>query len=257
MPQYRKYREERLELILGPDVRVPATLHFEARPGGRAAVGQREIIIRLPVHCTVAEQRRIVDHFTGWAQRLYAQHPERLAHLIDRPVSSGGLLRVMDRDFRVEIQPGDHPTQSRMHYEPTEPERLRVYRAREVPADGGSRELETLLGRMLAKIFLPDITQRVHELNDHHFQQPIRQVRLKLMNSRWGSCSHTGNVTLSSRMLLAPDAVRDAVIIHELAHLIELNHGPAFWKLVHGAMPTYPQYDRWLKKNGPTLRFVV
>jgi hypothetical protein len=258
MARYRKYKEERLQLTLTPKVRVPAVLHYEARPGGRASVGRQEIIIRVPVHCSPAEQHRIVDHFTVWARELYGRHPERLAHLIDRPVGNESTLRIMDRDFRIEILEGEDPAKSRMHYDPAEdPELLRVYRATTTPADGGSRQLETLLGRMLAKIFLPEITHRVHELNEQHYQQPIRQVRLKLMNSRWGSCSHNGNVTLSSRMLLAPTAVRDAVIIHELAHLIELNHGPKFWKLVGEALPEYRVHDRWLKQNGATLRFTL
>lgn len=257
MPRYRKYEKQRTDLVLTPQLRVPVVVHYEARPNGRVAIGRKEVIIRLPIHAAPAEQKRILEHFTGWVQRLYAKSPERLTHLIDRPVGDGGTLRVMDRKFRVEILAGDHPTQSRMSYDPAEPELLRIYRAQTAPPGGGSREVETLLGRMLAKLFLPEITERVHELNDHHFQQSIRAVRLKLMDSRWGSCSQTGNVTLSSRMLLAPAPVRDAVIVHELAHLIELNHGPRFWELVYGAQPDYREHDRWLKKYGARLRFMI
>ena len=257
MPRYRKQAEKRSRLLLAPDTYVPVVLHYESRPGGRVAVGRREVIMRIPARIPAQEQQRIIEHFSDWARRLYARSPERLAHLVDRPVGNGGTLRVMDRAFRVAILAGDHPTQSRMRYDPAEPDLLRVYRAQTAPPEGGSREVETLLGRMLAKLFLPEVTERVHELNARHFQQSIRAVRLKLMDSRWGSCSHTGNVTLSSRMLLAPAPVRDAVIVHELAHLIELNHGPKFWELVHTAMPEYPQQDRWLKKNGARLRFWV
>jgi predicted metal-dependent hydrolase len=258
MPRYRKHAERRSQLLLAPGVQIPVVLHYEARPGGRVAVGRRELIMRIPIHCAEAEQHRVVEHFTDWARRLYARSPEKLAHLIDRPVGTGGTIRVMDREFRVEIQPGDHPTQSRMERDPAAPNRLRVYRARAAAAaEGGSREIETLLGRMLAKIFLPEITARVHALNDRHFQQAIRAVRLKLMDSRWGSCTRTGNVTLSSRMLLAPAPVRDAVIVHELAHLIELNHGPRFWALVYDAVPDYRTHDRWLKRHGAHLRFVL
>jgi len=95
----------------------------------------------------------------------------------------------------------------------------------------------------------------VHELNERHFQQPIDQVRLKYNHSNWGSCSNKGNINLSTRLLFAPPEVIDYVIIHELAHRLEMNHSPRFWKLVADAMPNYREQERWLKEHGKGLGF--
>jgi len=113
-----------------------------------------------------------------------------------------------------------------------------------------------LLAKYFAGIYLPEITRRVHELNAAHFQRPINHVKLSDTYSRWGSCSHKGNINLATRLLLAPPEVLDAVIIHELAHLVEQNHSSRFWAQVERALPNYKEYDVWLKQHGKELLFI-
>jgi predicted metal-dependent hydrolase len=80
------------------------------------------------------------------------------------------------------------------------------------------------------------------------------RVAIKEQKSRWGSCSRVGNLNFNWRLLLAPLPVLDYVLIHELAHLKELNHAPAFWQLVASACPDYKTHRRWLREHGHTLR---
>jgi predicted metal-dependent hydrolase len=95
----------------------------------------------------------------------------------------------------------------------------------------------------------------VNELNFQFFKKPIKSVNFKYNHSNWGSCSQSGNLNFSSRLLFAPDDVQDYVIIHELAHLVELNHSDRFWKLVSDAMPNYAEKEKWLKVNSNACRF--
>jgi len=71
--------------------------------------------------------------------------------------------------------------------------------------------------------------------------------------SRWGSCSAAGTISMNWRLIKAPPVVLDYVIIHELAHLLELNHSARFWAHVQTWMPDYEQWRTWLKKNGKAL----
>lgn len=71
--------------------------------------------------------------------------------------------------------------------------------------------------------------------------------------SRWGSCSTTGALSYSWRLVLAPASVLDYVAAHEVAHLIEMNHGRAFWGLVEAHCPGAAEARRWLKRNGHAL----
>jgi len=63
------------------------------------------------------------------------------------------------------------------------------------------------------------------------------------------------NINLSTRLLFAPPPVIDYVIIHELTHLIEMNHSSKFWNIVKSIMPDYKQKEKWLKKNGKFCDF--
>ncbi len=79
------------------------------------------------------------------------------------------------------------------------------------------------------------------------------RVAIKEQKSRWGSCSRKGNLNFNWRLVLAPLAVLDYVVIHELCHLRELNHSPRFWALVARGCPDYATQRRWLREHGRGL----
>ncbi len=80
-----------------------------------------------------------------------------------------------------------------------------------------------------------------------------RDFRLKDQKTRWGSCSSLGNINLNWRLIQAPEWVIDYVVIHELAHLRELNHSPSFWSIVGRYCPNYLEAKNWLKIHGAKL----
>ncbi len=82
-----------------------------------------------------------------------------------------------------------------------------------------------------------------------HFED----IRIKDQKSRWGSCSSKGNLNFNWRIIMAPDAVCDYVVIHELCHLVHMNHSEDFWRLVYIYCPEYKQCKNWLKENGKYL----
>jgi predicted metal-dependent hydrolase len=72
-------------------------------------------------------------------------------------------------------------------------------------------------------------------------------------SSRWGSCSSARALSYSWRLVLAPPFVLDYVAAHEVAHLIEMNHGRAFWTLVEAHCARAGEARRWLKTHGRNL----
>ena len=80
-----------------------------------------------------------------------------------------------------------------------------------------------------------------------------KRISIRDTSSRWGSCSSSGNLSFSWRLILAPVDVLDYVAAHEMAHLKEMNHGPDFWALVEAHCTHTKSAKAWLKKNGPDL----
>lgn len=81
----------------------------------------------------------------------------------------------------------------------------------------------------------------------------VGQVHLRSQSSRWGSCSSTGAINYNWRLILAPPHVLDYVAAHEVAHLLEMNHSPAFWATVTRTLPDMDRGKAWLKAHGREL----
>jgi predicted metal-dependent hydrolase len=81
----------------------------------------------------------------------------------------------------------------------------------------------------------------------------IRAVSLRDTASRWGSCSQSGSLSFSWRLVLAPPLVLDYLAAHEVAHRIELNHSKRFWRTVEKIFPGWRRAEAWLRAHGPSL----
>ncbi len=79
------------------------------------------------------------------------------------------------------------------------------------------------------------------------------RITVKEQKTRWGSCSSKHNLNFNWRLLLAPDEIQDYVIVHELAHLKEMNHSKNFYAVIESVLPDYKSRQLWLRKNGYLL----
>ncbi len=91
-----------------------------------------------------------------------------------------------------------------------------------------------------AKAYLP---RRLAELAQQNGLQ-FKNVAIKHVKSRWGSCSSENNINLNLHLMRLPDPLIDYVLLHELAHTIEKNHGPGFWRLLERICPGARKLDK-------------
>lgn len=82
---------------------------------------------------------------------------------------------------------------------------------------------------------------------------PVPRLTIRDTRSRWGSCSSRAGVSLSWRLVMAPPEIADYVVVHELAHLREMSHSPAFWEIVRSVIPGYESSRAWLRHYGDEL----
>jgi predicted metal-dependent hydrolase len=97
-----------------------------------------------------------------------------------------------------------------------------------------------------------ELTERARALA-LRIERRVVRVTVRDTKSRWGSCSTSGNLAFSWRLILAPEPVLDYVVAHEVAHLVEMNHGVRFWRLVEWLAPGAAQQRAWLKKHRTRL----
>ena len=83
--------------------------------------------------------------------------------------------------------------------------------------------------------------------------RPAGKLTLRDTRSRWGSCTASGDLMFNWRLILAPPPILDYVAAHEVAHLAQMNHSPAFWAEVARLFPAHREARRWLKAEGAAL----
>lgn len=122
--------------------------------------------------------------------------------------------------------------------------------ALEMPGD------EAALPRRLAAVLREAARARLGAacaLHAGRLGRPHGPITLRDTRSRWGSCSASGRLMFSWRLVLAPPAVLDYVAAHEVAHLARMDHSPAFWAIVEGLCPGHAGPRAWLREHGGSL----
>jgi len=248
----RKVHEKR-DMIEIDDFRIPVKIITEAfRNGTRASVTSKALIIRLPVELTPVQREKQLGEMMSWARKTLKTKPEAFTHF--RRVEAASQYEFAIREATYQISVDSHGLRDHKILR-SGPRDLEIRLNPEDPRVNGGKIIPRLLAKFFGGVYLPEVSERVHELNTLHFRRPVRAVKMSDTYSRWGSCSHVGNINLATRLLLAPAEILDAVIIHELAHLVEQNHSSRFWAQVERALPNYKEYDEWLRLHGKTLLF--
>jgi predicted metal-dependent hydrolase len=237
--------------------KIPVDLYREPyRKGWRYAFGKKgKLLVRIPLlQNTEDETKLLAEIQTKFAERM-ALKPELYTFFNKKTYEDDEVLTVGERQYTLKLV-----------YEARKSSTARLIvtkdkRTIDIKADAYTdpkdrqKAISTLISRVVAADALLPFSRRVDEFNDKYFKKTIKKIRFKQNHSNWGSCSSTGNLNFSSRLLFAPQIVQDYVIIHELAHLVELNHSDRFWAIVAGVMPNYEEQEKWLKVNGATCRF--
>jgi predicted metal-dependent hydrolase len=195
-------------------------------------------VLTLPAGGSLAEARRFLDTHSGWLAARLAQLPDA------RPFADGAVFPLRGEACRIV----HHGGRGLIRHEAM-PEERRVI----VP--GEAAHLPRRLGDWLRGQARGDLAAAVA---DHAatIGATVSSLRIGDAKSRWGSCTRRGVLSFSWRLILAPPFVLDYLAAHEVAHLAEMNHGPAFWRLVARLDPKFETARAWLKTHGPGLHAI-
>ena len=242
---------DHIEIIDGKE--IPFKVYIERRKSVRVSFGRSCINLRMPSSLSQSARE---EHFKGavdWVKNHADKTPNALDNYISKDYDEIENIEIYGKKLGVNI-----------HYEDRKSGRgdfdrknnsVSLHIPAKIEGQQKDKMIKQLLSRVCGNLFLPDVTKRVREINDKCFHKEIKSVKLKYNKSNWGSCSTALNVNLSTRLLFAPMDVIDYVIVHELAHLYEMNHSAKFWNIVRQVMPNYKEKEAWLKKYGRECDF--
>lgn len=233
--------------------KIPLKIIEERRNGARVALGGTHVILRVPkVPFFGSSVEKHVEWAKNWLRQLKASKP----HVLDKYLNykkyvDGQIFEINGQKFLLQISKVDRDS----GYIKLLAEGVIKIEIPDNPIYDDQKLIKNLLIKFAQKYFLPLIIKKVKHYNDNFFHKPINSVRLKYNKSNWGSCSTGMNLNFSVRLFFAPDDVIDYVVIHELAHLMEMNHSDRFWKIVSDIMPDYAAKEHLLKINSAKYDF--
>ena len=236
---HKKSVESELELeALGAPIEVrrhPAARRLTLR----VSKTKRAVIVTVPTEYRMEEAGRFLRSNLDWVRERLGNVPEPV------PFADGARIPLRGRTHHVCFT-GPRRARSVVAIDETEGR---------VPSLEVSGRLEHAPRRLKdwlieqARTDL-DVCVRLHAKT---LGVKARSITLRDQTSRWGSCTAGGLLSFSWRLVLAPVHVLDYVAAHEVAHLVEMNHGPRFWKLVARSMPRLDEAKRWLRNHGADL----
>lgn len=241
------------EYLLSVDhLDIPVKVYKERRNSIRASLGKNSAILRLPLFLSRKEEQDQIDRFYIWLKDKILVEEKFRRRFEKKVYYSGYQFTLYDQEYTLRIELSRNKAHSGKYIGNGV---ILIKLADGSNLEHASKDLSVLISRIVANMYKPAVHRRVMHLNEQYFQKDIKSVRLKYNKSNWGSCSTSSNINLSTRLLFAPEVVQDYVIIHELAHLIEMNHSSRFWSIVSNIMPDYGKHEKWLKANGHLCDF--
>jgi hypothetical protein len=222
---------------------IGAPVEVRRHPGARRLTlrvsrTRRTVIVTLPSSCDLLEAGSFLHRNIDWVR-------ERLGSL-PHPITceDGMLMPLRGEPHQVAFAaPGPGPV------------RRMEAAAGALPVLAVSGRVEHAPRRLRDWLFAEVRRDLVDRVGWHAANLGLKPARITVrdQSSRWGSCSTTGALSFSWRLILAPPAILDYVAAHEVAHLAEMNHGPRFWRLVETTMPRMDEARRWLRVYGMDL----
>lgn len=209
------------------------------RIGLRIDLGSGGAVLTVPRGAPLKHAIRFAQENAGWLASNIAKQPKRISF------EDGTVIPVLGREIRIRHCP-DKRRGVWIQGDETEDDTPALCVSGD--ADHLTRRVTDWLKRRAREEVSPRARSHARMLD-----RQVAKITIRDTTSRWGSCSSKASLSFSWRLVLAPEPVLDYVCAHEAAHLVEMNHSPAFWRLVGDLVGDWEPHRRWLKRHGAGL----
>ncbi|MBV9559833.1 MAG: M48 family metallopeptidase [Bradyrhizobium sp.] len=197
----------------------------------------REAILTMPPRGTIAEARDFAQLHGGWIAARLGRLPKAA------PFQPGTVLPLRGTPHRIVHRAGERGTVW------TE---MRDSGEKVLCVAGGPEHTDRRIRDFLKREARKDL-QKSAQYHAEALSVRVKRLSIRDQSSRWGSCTSAGSLSFSWRLILAPPYVLDYLAAHEVAHLVEMNHSPRFWRVVARICPSVERAKRWLDTHGNDL----
>lgn len=250
-------RGEAIEVkIRGLDIPMLLRRSIRARRFSlQVSEARRGAVLTMPAYSSFAEADEFLSRHLNWLKERVAALPEPVPFTDGAVIPLRGLAHVLRFEGAVRrrgVVWVEEPEDAKIS--PAWPAGARVAKGR-LPRLHVSGEDEHAPRRLLDWLKRQahfDLKLRV-DLHAKRLDLKPKRIFVRDQTTRWGSCSTSGALSFSWRLVLAPPFVLDYLAAHEVAHLAHMNHGPRFWALVARTMPRHEEARNWLHKHGSSL----
>jgi predicted metal-dependent hydrolase len=211
----------------------------------RIQVSAEGVEVVVPRRLSMSEVEPFVEEKRPWIERTLRRIREAEAELSPPLLEDGGNVPFLGEKLVL-----------RVHVEParTRPHVARRGRDLHVKvADPGPGTLREALERWYRRQAHDEVGPRLQTASARAGTS-YAALQIRGQRTRWASCSSTGAMSFNWRLLLAPPAILDYVVEHEVVHLEIHDHSPKFWAELEKRVPDYKTREQWLKRHGQSLR---
>lgn len=234
-------------------ISTSAELGFEfsiARSARRRSISieirKAEVVVRAPVAAAHALLMQFLQQKAAWVRAKIREQQQVLeAQPEPRIYSQGGSVPFMGESLPLVIGRGPRAAITRVG---SQLHLLLSTRSRSVD----DLQIRQLLCRWYQQQAVDILTRKTNHLA-HALGLICTQVSVKATRSKWGHCTSRGAIQYNWQILLAPEAIVDYLVAHEVSHLRHHNHSADFWALVASVCPTFKADRAWLKAEGAHL----
>jgi predicted metal-dependent hydrolase len=237
---------------------IPMLLRRSARARRfslQVSEARRGAVLTMPLYSSFADADEFLSRHLDWLKERVACLPEPVPFGDGAIIPLRGLahiLRFSGSERRRGVVWVEEPEDEKVA--PAWPAGARVAKRRlsRLHVSGGEEHAPRRLLDWLKRQAHLDLKLRV-DLHAKRLNLTPKRIFVRDQTTRWGSCSTSGALSFSWRLVLAPPFVLDYLAAHEVAHLAHMNHGPRFWSLVAKTMPRHEEARNWLHKYGASL----
>ena len=228
------------------DLKIPIILKISNRARHiRFTMNRSGLKIVKPYRASMSDLKKVIKEKEDWIYKHYKNILKNTVDIKEKEWITGEEIFYLGRKYPIKVIEWDKKSTTARF----EDEIFYTYIEKGISQEDRTFRIEFVFEKLLRIMAREYITKRVeYYKNITGFR--YNEIRIKSQKTLWGSCSRLDNLNFNWKLIMTPEYILDYIVVHELCHLLHMNHSKEYWDTVAHYMPDYKNAKRWLKEHG-------